>query len=158
VDVFAPRKAVGANVTMRANANTKTQAGPADLRNAMNHRPSDRHVRYYKGSSVREAAVDFLVGICIGLAVLFSFAAMKLVFDTFYPREEHAYRAASEPRKSNIGRMRYGAGLKQSSDTRSRAAPVSYRSWNLPIMKLDQQLRGRLEAQFPDRHGGKALG
>jgi hypothetical protein len=104
-------------------------------------------------SSVRDAAIDFLVGICIGLAILFSLGAMMLIFDTFYPREEHAYRAASEPPKSTIGRMSYGAGLKEASDTRSRAAPVSFRSWTLPIMKLDQQLRRQFDAQFPDRHG-----
>jgi hypothetical protein len=72
---------------------------------------------------VREAAIDFLVGISIGLAILFSFEAMMLVFDTFYPRQEHAYHVAAEPPKSAIGKMSYGAGLKQASDTRSRAAP-----------------------------------
>jgi hypothetical protein len=105
---------------------------------------------------VRQAAIDFLVGICVGLAILFSFGAMMLVFDTFYPREEHAYRTASEPPKSTIGRMSYGAGLKQASDTRAHATPVTYRSWNLPIMKLDQQLPGQFDAQVPDRHGSKA--
>jgi hypothetical protein len=49
--------------------------------------------------------------------------AMMLVFVTFYPKQEHAYCAAAEPPKSAIGKMSYGEGLKQASDTRSRAAP-----------------------------------
>ena len=64
---------------------------------------------------MREAAIDFLVGICIGLAILFTFGAMMLVFDTLYPRKEHAYRAAPEAPTSTIGRMSYGAGMKQAS-------------------------------------------
>ena len=70
---------------------------------------------------MREASIDFLVGICIGLAILFGFGATTMVLDTFFPREEHAYRAASGPTKPIIGRMSYGARLKQASGTSLRA-------------------------------------
>jgi hypothetical protein len=72
-------------------------------------------------SSMRETAIDFLVGICIQFAILFGFGAMTMAFDIFYPREQHAYRAASEPPEPIIGRMSYGAGLKRASDASSRA-------------------------------------
>jgi hypothetical protein len=72
-------------------------------------------------SSVREATIDLLVGICIGLAILFGFGATTMVLDAFFPRGEHAYHAASDPPKRIIGRMSYGARLKQGSDTLLRA-------------------------------------
>jgi hypothetical protein len=34
---------------------------------------------------VREAAIDFLVGICIGFAILFGFGATTMALDTFFP-------------------------------------------------------------------------
>src|SRR5215470_4429477 len=43
-------------------------------------------------SSVREATIDLLVGICIGLAILFGFGVTTMVLDAFFPRGEHAYR------------------------------------------------------------------
>ena len=70
---------------------------------------------------MREAAIDFIVGICIGFAILFGFGATTMAFDIFFPRREHAYRAASDPPKPIIGRMSYGARLKQASDTLLRA-------------------------------------
>ena len=70
---------------------------------------------------MREAAIDFLVGICIGFAILFGFGATTMALDTFFPRGEHAYRTTSEPPYPIIGRMSYGARLKQASDNLLRA-------------------------------------